>query len=101
MHEEHKKSMEIIGNWYESYYYWNNAIFAQTFLNGVASNPIRASNNFTPLQQPIRTAHRQHNQTQPIQRPIPRSATFVVNAAPVYKVPSLSRRFLGKFFFYK
>lgn len=110
---ENKNNLNLITQWYESYYFWNSALNINNALGVNALiyaqnssrlfSPTRSNNEYRPVgesaslganQHHYHHHHHHHNPQQPpqIQRIIIRTEL------PIYKVPTLYRRFLAELF---
>ena len=86
-----KKTSEIVDNWYQSYYFWQNALNANSILNSNLSHhhqnhDQRLLHNHSNQQ----TTNNVPPQVVGLQRIILRTEL------PVYKVPSMWKRFLAE-----
>lgn len=84
-----KKTADLVNNWYQSYYLWNQTVMANSVMNS------RLVNNQPRALGVTYTFHTRHPQQQPQQ------TQPVVNGqqqGSVYKVPSLARRFAAECF---
>ncbi len=106
---ENKNNLNLITQWYESYYYWNSALNINNALGLNALNCAQNSSRLfstTRIHNDYRSAgnsaslgtnhHHHHNQNQP-QQPQPQRI-IIRTELPIYKVPSLFRRFLAELF---
>lgn len=90
---EYKQNMDLISNWYQSYYLWNSAYMANAMISSdlvtnrlKALNPSQNTTNQSRVETPIISTNARTPPTRD-QTP-PRS----------YKVPSLAKRFMAEFF---
>jgi hypothetical protein len=81
-----KKTSEIVDNWYQSYYFWQNALNANSILN---------SNLSHHQSHDQRLLHNHSNQQTANNVPVV-GLQRIRTELPVYKVPSMWKRFLAE-----
>ena len=83
---ESKRNAELISNWYQSYYLWNSAVLANSVLNSnLATHSARVLN--LPIIHINAVSNTASNRVAP---------TVVTRQVPIFKVPSLTRRFMAE-----
>ena len=83
-----KKTSEIVDNWYQSYYFWQNALNANSILN---------SNLSHHQSHDQRLLHNHSNQQTANNVPVVGLQRIILRTElPVYKVPSMWKRFLAE-----
>lgn len=92
---ESKKNAEILANWYQSYYFWNSATYANSFLNTNNFNYQNESSKFINIQKINR--RQEPFIPQPVSRVVPQLQRVIIRTeVPIYRVPTLLRRFLAE-----
>lgn len=85
-----KKTADLVNNWYQSYYLWNQTVMANSVMNSrlVNNQPRALGVTYTFHSRPThqQQQHRQHSQQVPNGQ----------QQGSVYKVPSLARRFAAE-----
>lgn len=95
---DYKKNLELISNWYQSYYLWNNAFMVNAILSsGLALN----GNKVACWTQPSITPSNPEPNFQAQRNQTSQRVTSVQQVQPQlrqYKIPSLFKRFWAEFF---